>query len=210
MSNLWGLISIACFLKSVACRIWSFWSYANSIETAVLLVIVYDVVWHRLNAIREIKRDDDAEKRAIQREEALEKRQVRRERREFIRKHWQELQYNLIALNRVATQMVQHRRFIRENSDSQNAAIIHALVLMTNRLPEVISEFDDRWGRVVSQLNVFPQPRDALALDVLAVVQELGETVGDKEIEIKDETLSALADLVTRVADKGTLPNVDD
>ncbi len=81
---------------------------------------------------------------------------------------------------------------------------------MTNRLPEVMSELDDRWGRVVSQVNVFPQPRDVLALEVLKVVLELGKTVGDKQIEIKDETLSALANLVTRVADKGTLPNVDD
>jgi hypothetical protein len=57
---------------------------------------------------------------------------------------------------------------------------------------------------------VFPQPRDILALEVLKVVQELGKTVRDKQIETKDETLAALANLVTRVADKGTLPNVDD
>ncbi len=118
---IWCLFSIAWFLKSIVCRISHFWSYANSIETAVLLVIVYDVVWHRLNAIRDVKRDEDGEKRTIQREEALEGRQIQRERNEFIRKHWQELQYNLIALNRVATQMVQHRRFILEKKDSQDA-----------------------------------------------------------------------------------------
>lgn len=194
-------------------RIWGvlhFWSYANSIETAVLLVIVYDIVWHRLNAIREVKRDDDAEKRAIQREEALEKRQIRRERHEFIRKHWQELQYNLIALNRAASMMVNHRRFIHENADSQDATTRVTLAMISNRLPHVISEFDDYWGRVVSQLNVFPPPRDDLAIEVLEVAKELGKTVGNKQIEIKDETLAALANLVTRVADKGTLINVDD
>src|SRR5882762_10447553 len=194
---IWCLFSIAWFLKSIVCRISHFWSYANSIETAVLLVIVYDVVWHRLNAVRDVKRDADGEKRAIQREEALERRQIRRERNEFIRKHWQELQYNLIALNRVATQMVKHRRFILEKKDSQDATTKRVLSMMTNRLPELISEFDDYWGRVVSQVNVFPQPRDVLALEVLKVVLELGKTVGDKQIEIKDETLSALADLVT-------------
>jgi hypothetical protein len=207
---IWFLISIPEFLKSAVGRISHFWSYANSIETAVLLVIVYDVVWHRLNALRDIKRDEDAEKRTIQREEALERRQIRREHHELIRRHWQELQYNLIVLSRVATQMVQHRRFILEKKDSQDATTKQTLMMITKRLPEVISEFDDRWGRVASQLNVFPQPRDVLALEVLTVVLELGKTAGDKQIEIKSETLSALAKLVTRVADKGTLPNVDD
>jgi hypothetical protein len=207
---IWDPNSIAWFLKSILCRVSHFWSYANSIEIAILLVIVYDVVWHRLNAIRDVKRDEDAEKRTIQREEALERRQIQRERNEFIRKHWQELQYNLIALNSVATQMVQHRRFILEKKDSQDATTKQTLMMITKRLPEVISEFDDRWGRVASQLNVFPQPRDVLALEVLTVVLELGKTAGDKQIEIKSETLSALAKLVTRVADKGTLPNVDD
>ena len=155
---IWSLISIFWCLISVVRRILHFWSYANSIETAVLLVIVYDVVWHRLNAIRDVKRDDDAEKRTIQREEALEKRQIRRERHEFIRKHWQELQYNLIALNRMASQMVNHRRFIHENADSQDATTKITLAMIANRLPNVISEFDDYWGRVVSQLNVFPPP----------------------------------------------------
>src|SRR5208283_766513 len=180
MSEFWCLVSLACFLKSIVCRIWNFWSYANSIETAVLVVIVYDVIWHRLNAIREIKRDEEAEQRAILREEASERRQIRSERAEVIRKHWQELQYNLIALSRVASQMVRHRQFVHENKDSQNATTKKTLEMITNRLPEVISEFDDRWGRVVSQLNVFPPPRDVLALEVLTVVQELGKTVGDK------------------------------
>jgi hypothetical protein len=106
--------------------------------------------------------------------------------------------------------MLNHRRFIRENPNPQDATTAMTLVVMTNRLPSVISEFDDYWGRVVSQLNVFPPPRDDLALEVLVVVQELGKSVGDKQIEIKDETLAALADLVTKVADKGTLLNVDD
>jgi hypothetical protein len=202
---IWSLISFFWCLISAVRGILHFWSYA-----AVLVVIVYDVVWHRLNAIRDVKRDDDAEKRTIQREEALEKRQIRRDRHEFIRKHWQELQYNLIALNRVASQFVNHRRFIHENADSQDTATKITLAMISNRMPNVISEFDDYWGRVVSQLNVFPPPRDVLALEVMTVVQELGKTVGDKQIEIKDETLAALADLVTRVADKGTLLKVDD
>ena len=49
-----------------------------------------------------------------------------------------------------------------------------------------------------------------MAIEVLKVTEELGKTVGDKQIEIKDETLAALANLVTRVADKGTLLNIDD
>jgi hypothetical protein len=56
----------------------NFWSYANSIETAVLLVIIIDVVWHRLSAHRDIKRDEAAEKRTIQREEAFEIREIKR------------------------------------------------------------------------------------------------------------------------------------
>jgi len=44
----------------------------------------------------------------------------------------------------------------------------------------------------------------------LTVVEELGEAVQGKKIEIKDETMAVLAKLVPRVADKGTLPNVDD
>jgi len=66
-------------------RLFHLWSYANGIETAVLLVIVFDIIWHYLNDIRDIKRDQEAEKRAIQREEALEKREIRRERQEFLR-----------------------------------------------------------------------------------------------------------------------------
>jgi hypothetical protein len=198
------------YLISIVRRIYHFCISANGIETAVLAVIIYDVVWHRWNAKMDIKRDEETEARAIQREEALEKRQIRRERQEFIRKHWQELQANLIALNRAASHMLNHRRFIRENPNPQDATTAMTLVVMTNRLPSVISEFDDYWGRVVSQLNVFPPPRDDLALEVLVVVQELGKSVGDKQIEIKDETLAALADLVTKVADKGTLLNVDD
>jgi succinate dehydrogenase hydrophobic anchor subunit len=64
------LVSIFWCPISIACRV-SRWSYANAIETAVLLVIAYDILWHRWNAIRALKRDEQAEKRAIEREEAL-------------------------------------------------------------------------------------------------------------------------------------------
>jgi hypothetical protein len=108
----------------------------------------------------------------------------------------------------VATHMAKFRKYFLDKKDPQDPTSRRALEMMTNKMPDVISEFEDYWGRVVSQLNVFPQPRDVLALEVLTVVQELGKTAGDKQIEIKDETLAALADLVTKVADKGTLLNV--
>jgi uncharacterized protein (DUF58 family) len=204
----WYLVSIFWCLISIACRV-SQWSYANTIETAVLLVILYDILWHRWNAIREVKRDEQAERRAIEREEALEQRQIRRERQEILRKHWQELQSNLISLHRVASQMAQHRRFIKENNDSQDATIKHVMLMMVNRLPDVIAEFGDLWGRAVAQLNVFPQPRDVLALETLTVIEELGKSVGDSNIEVKDETLLTLAELSRKVSDPGTLPNLD-
>jgi hypothetical protein len=187
-----------------------FWSYANSIETAVLLVIVYDVLWHRLNAVREIKRDEDSETRAIEREAALEKRNIRRERQEFVRRHWQELQSNLIYLNRVASQLQQQRKYVNENRNSDNPTIRQVMLTIANGTPEIVSEFGDRWGRIVAQLNVFPEPRDVLALQVLKVIQDLGETVGDQNIEVKDETLRALADLVKPVAEKAILPTPED
>jgi hypothetical protein len=207
---IWLLISVFWCLIWIVCRLLNFWSYANSIETAVLLVIVYDVVWHRLNAIRDAKRDEEAEKRTIQREDAFEKRQVRRERQEFIRKHWQELQHGLISLHRVTTHLVQQTRFIHENKDSQDVTTRQAMMMTIDKLPEVLAEFDDRWGRVVSQLNVFPQPRDALTVEVSTIVTAVGETVRDKNTEIKDETLKALAKLVSKAADKGTFSNMDD
>lgn len=197
------------YLLSIASRISHLASYANAIETAVLLVIVYDVIWHRWNAIKEIERDAQAETRAIEREQALEKRQIRRERQGAIRKHWQELQSNLISLHRVASQMTQQKRYIKEHNDSQDPTVKQVLLTMANRMPAVISEFDDLWGRVVAQLNVFPQPRDALALEVLEVIQELGKTVRDSTVEMKDETLLALAELARRVSDPGTLPNLE-
>jgi hypothetical protein len=43
----------------------------------------------------------------------------------------------------------------------------------------------------------------------LKVVEELGQTVRDKQSEVKDETLLALAKLARRVADPATLPNLD-
>jgi hypothetical protein len=187
-----------------------YWSYANTIETAVLLVIIYDIVWHRWNAIREIKRDQEAEASRIQREEASEKRQVRREREQFVRKHWQELQANLILLHRSTSELVSQKKFILENNASQDPTIRHALVLLANGLPQALAEFHDRWGRVVAQLNVFPEPRDLLALEILAAVQGLDETVKGNDVEVKDETLLALANLARRAAEPGRLPNVDD
>jgi len=175
----------------------------------VLLVIVYDIVWHRWNAIREIKRDEQAERRSIEREEALEKRQIRRERQEILRKHWQELQSILISLNRVTSQMMQQRKFIQENNDSQDVTTRHVLEVIAERSPDVIGDFGDFWGQAVAQLNVFPQPRDVLALEVQTVIEELGKSVGDFNIEIKDETLRTLAELVRKVADPGTLPTSD-
>lgn len=196
-------------LTSILSRLVRGWSYANSIETAVLLVILYDIIWHRWNAVREVERDKEAEARRIQREEDAERRQVRRERQESIRKHWQELQSNLIRLNRVASHLAQQKKFIEANGNSQDPTTRHLVEMIAKRLPEVISEFDDCWGRVVAQLNVFPQPRELLALEVLKIAEELGQTVGDKKIEVKDETLSALADLVRKVADAATLPAPD-
>src|SRR5882757_6883813 len=117
MSETWYIVSIFWCLISIAHQI-SQWGYANTIETAVLVAIVYDIGWHRLNAYREIRRDEQAERRAIEREEALERRQIRRERQEILRKHWQELQSNFISLHRVAAQMTQQRQYIRENNNS--------------------------------------------------------------------------------------------
>lgn len=208
MSETWYIVWIFWCLISIARQI-SQWGYANTIETAVLVAIVYDIGWHRWNAYREIKRDEEAEKRAIAREEALEKREIRRERQEILRKHWQELQSNLISLHRVASQMMQQRRFIAENNDSQNATTRQVLLMMANRLPDVLAEFGDLWGQAVAQLNVFPVPRDVLALEVLAVIEELGRSVGDSTIEVRDETIRTLAELARRVADPGTLPNSD-
>lgn len=185
-------------------------SYANTIETAVLLVILYDVIWHRWNALREIKRDKEAEVRAIQREDASEERQIRRERQGFIRKHWQELQINLIRLIRVTKDLTEQRRFVAKNSNAQDPTTQLLLGMMAKRFPEILAEFDDRWAQVVSQLNVFPEPRDPLALEVLISVQELEKTVKDKQTEVKDETLYTLSNLVPRVAVAGRLPNLDD
>jgi hypothetical protein len=184
-------------------------SYANMIETAVLLAIVYDIVWHRWNAFQEAKRSEKAEKQAIEREEALEKRQVRRERQEFLRKNWQELQASLISLSRAATHMVQYRRFIREKADSQDHTTQQALLFTTTKLLDLMAVVDDRWGQVVSQLNVFPEPKDGLVLEASIVVLELGKSVENKNIEVKDETLLSLSELVNRVADKATLPGLD-
>ena len=191
-------------------RILHLWSYASAIETAVLLVISYDIIWHRWNATKETERNEQAEQRAIQREQALEQRQIRRERQEILRKHWQELQSNLISLNRVVSEMVNQRRFIEKHKDSQEATVKQMLLIIANRVPIVLSDFNDFWGRTVAQLNVFPEPRDVLALEVLVVIQELGRSVGDPTVEVKDETLSALAELARRVSDLGTLPNPDE
>lgn len=184
-------------------------SYGNGIETAVLLVILFDIGWHWLNTYRETKRNEEAERRAIEREEALEKRQIRRERQEVLRKHWQELQSILISLHRVASQLVQHRRYIEEHNGSQDATVQHVMLALANRVPDEMAEFGDFWGRAVAQLNVFPEPRDVLSLDVLKVIEEVGKSVGDSRIEIKDATLLTLAQLARKVSDPGTLPALD-
>ncbi len=185
-------------------------SYANGIETAVLVAILYDIVWHRLNSYRETKRNEEAERRAIKREEALEKREIHRERQEVLRKHWQELQSILISLHRVASQLVQHRRYIEEHNGSQDATVQHVMLALANRVPDEMAEFGDLWGRAVAQLNVFPEPRDVLALEVLKVIEEVGKSVGDSSIEVKDATLLTLAELARKVSDPGTLPALDD
>jgi hypothetical protein len=196
---------------SIVCGLAHDWSYANTVETAVLLVIVYDVVWHRWNAIKDIERDERSEVRTIQREEAAGKRQIRSERQTFIRNHWQELQVNLIRLIRVTKDLKQQRRFVQEKSNSQDDPTTKYLLgILANRFPELLAEFDDRWAHVVAQLNVFPAPRDLLALEVLTIVEELGKSVQDKHTEVKEETLTALDKLVPRVADAGRLPNLDD
>jgi thioesterase domain-containing protein len=209
---IWYLVSIFWCLISIVCHIFRLWSYANTIETAVLLVIVYDIVWHRINAVREAKRDEEVERRTIEREVAQEMRQLQRERRESLRRHWQDLQHSLISLSRVASNMATHREYILKNQASQDATIRAVLSMMTKRLPVLLAEYADRWGRVVSQINVFPAPKDDLALEIQVVVEELGKTigVGGADVEIKDETLSALASFVLRAADKATLPNVDE
>jgi hypothetical protein len=121
-------------------------SYANGIETAVLVVILFDIAWHWLNTYRETKRNEEAERRAIEREEALEKRQIRRERQEILRKHWQELQSILISLHRVASQLVRHRRYIEEHNGSQDATVQHVMLALANRVPDEMAELSDFWG----------------------------------------------------------------
>ena len=115
----------------------------------------------------------------------------------------------LIPLQRVASQMAQQRRFVEKNKDSQDATTKQVVLMMTNRFPDVLSELGDYWGRAVALLNVFPEPRDVLALEVLEVVEEIGKSLSDSSVEIKDETLNALAELARRVSDPGTLSNPD-
>jgi len=201
------LISVSCWLISLLFRLGDFWSYANTVETAVLLVIVYDIVWHRLNAIRERKHEAEAEERATKRENAFEQRQIRREQQEILRKHWQELQSKLISLNRVASQLSQLKKYVKENNNSTNDTVRASMMVMTNRLPVVISDFGDFWGRIVAQLNVFPPPKELLVLEVHAVIVTLGESVADSNVEIKEETLLAMVGLSTRVAERGMLAN---
>jgi hypothetical protein len=197
-------------MVSILYRIMQNWSYANTIETLVLLVILYDIIWHRWNAIREIKRDEEAEARLIQREQDLERRQIRRERQEILRRHWQDLQGNLISLNRVASNLAQMKRFVAANNNSQDPTTQRVLAMITNRIPTVMAELGDVWGTTVAQLNVFPPPRDILALEVLTITEQIGKSLGDSTVEIKDETLAALAELARRTSDPGTLPSVTD
>jgi hypothetical protein len=74
----------------------------------------------KLSKLRDHKRDEAAEVRRIKREEALEKRQIRRKRQEFIRRHWQELQSNLILLHRITSELtrlgVDRKRMERDTS----------------------------------------------------------------------------------------------
>jgi transcriptional regulator of heat shock response len=156
------------------------------------------IAWHRWNAIREIRREEEAETR-----------QIRREQQEILRKHWQELQSNLISLNRIVSHLVQLWRFVEQNRNTEDVTTIHVMTLMSNRLPVVLTDFGDYWGRAVAQLNVFPQPRDALTLEVLILINELGDTVRDSSIEVRDETLQALAELARRVSERATLPRLD-
>jgi len=73
-----------------------------------------------------------------------------------------------------------------------------------------MAELGDVWGTTVAQLNVFPPPRDILALEVLTITEQIGKSLGDSTVEIKDETLAALAELARRTSDPGTLPSVTD
>jgi hypothetical protein len=189
IATLWCLISIFG-------RLLHYLSYATLIETAVLLVIVYDIAWHRWNAIREIRREEEAETR-----------QSRREQQEILRKHWQELQSNLISLNRIVSHLIQLWRFVEQNRDTENVTTRHVMTMMTNRLPVVLTDFGDYWGRAVAQLNAFASPRDALTLEVLTLINDLGSTVRDSSIEVRDETLQALAELARRVSERATLPS---
>jgi hypothetical protein len=202
-------VSIFWCLVWTICRVSELWSYANAIETGVLVVILYNIIWHRWNALREIKREEQSEKSAIEREQALEQRQIRRERLEILRKHWQELQANLISLQRSASYVAQARQFVMKNKDSIDPTTLRVMSVMTERLPVLLAEFGEFWGRVVAQLNVFPQPRHELALEVLVVVQEIGKSLNDSTVEITDDMLKTLADLARRVSDHGALANPD-
>jgi hypothetical protein len=195
-----------CTIYGIIHGLATLWSYANTIETLVLLVIVYDIVWHRLNVIRESKRAAEAEIREIERERLAEERQIRRERQEMLRKHWQELQSTLILLNGSGSQVAAFRKFVKEHNDSQDPTIHTLLSTMAERFPIVLSDFNAYWGRAVAQLNVFPQPRDVLALRALEVIQEIGKSIGNFDIEIKDETLQSLAELVPEIAGQAALP----
>ena len=157
-------------------------------------------------------KEEESEERAIEREQASEHRQIRRERSESLRKHWQELQYDLIALSRIASNVAKQKQYIKTNQASQNATVQVVLATMVKGLPALLAEYSDRWGRVVSQLNVFPAPKDDLALEIQVVVEELGKAIGEGgvDVEIKDETLAKLANFVPRAADKATLPAVNE
>src|SRR5579863_1489641 len=109
---------MSCLFFCILHRLAHFWSYANTIETAVLAAIIYDIWWHRNNVKKDIQRDEASEARAIEREAALERRQIQRERREAIRRLWQELQSNLMSLSRVASLIPQYRKSIGENNNS--------------------------------------------------------------------------------------------
>jgi hypothetical protein len=194
------------------CLFWTivhFLYNANTIEFAVLAVIVYDVVWHRYRTINDAKRDEEAEARTIQREEAAEQRQIRRERHEILRKHWQELQADLILLHRTTSHLSNHKRFVLTKSKTENFNEQVLLDFIIRGLPAELAEFQDRWGRVVASLNVFPEPRDVRVLELLKSIETLGEFGKNSEADVSDETQESLAKLVNRVADAAQLQNVD-
>jgi dsDNA-specific endonuclease/ATPase MutS2 len=157
--------------------------------------------------MREIEREASSEARQIEREKEAEKRLIQRERVEVIRQHWSGLQSNLILFNRIGSQLQKNRQFVAKNGASQDPTIRKVLETLAARYPELISEFGDCWGRIVAQLNILPEPKDALGAETLTFIQGIGKIVGDPNIEIKDEMLKTCAELAIKAADRAGLPS---